>query len=61
MSVVRPSGVKVNGKILERQTALAVSACPVPLSTQGFSASNRITGRAVPRRGASLEWVESLT
>jgi hypothetical protein len=33
----------VNGKALEKQTALAVSAWPVSLSPLGFSASNPIT------------------
>ena len=61
----------MNGKALEQRTALAVSAWPVPLFPLGFSASNPITGaespgllvlfQAVPRRGTSLEWVESLT
>ena len=61
----------MNGKTLEQRTALAVSAWPVPLSPLGFSAFNPITGaeslallvlfHVVPRRGASLEWVESMT
>ena len=62
----------MNGIALAQRTALAVSAWLVPLSPLGFSASNPITGaeslayllvlfHAVPRRGASLEWVESLT
>ena len=34
----------MNGKALERRTALAVSAWPVLLSPLGFSASNPITG-----------------
>ena len=34
----------MNEKELERRTALAVSACPVPLSLLGFSASAAITG-----------------
>ena len=34
----------MNGKALERRTALAVSAWQVPLSPLGFSASNPITG-----------------
>ena len=34
----------MNGKALEQQTALAVSAWHIPLSTPGFSASNPITG-----------------
>jgi hypothetical protein len=69
LSVDWPRGVKMNGKALKRQTALAVSAWPAPLSPLGFSASASITGaeslvllvlfHAVPRRGASLEWVES--
>ena len=59
----------MNGKALEQRTALAVSAWPVPLSPLAFSASNPITGAESlanwcsfmpPRRGASLEWVESL-
>ena len=57
----------MNGKALEQRTALALSAWPVPLFPLGFSASNPVTGaeslvlfHAVPRRGASLEWVESL-
>jgi hypothetical protein len=36
--------VKVNGKALEQQTALAVSAWLVPLSPLGLSVSNPITG-----------------
>ena len=57
-------------KGLEQLTTLAVSAWPVPLSPLGFSAYKPITGavtgllvlfHAVPRWGASLEWVESLT
>ena len=44
MSVVWPRGVKVNGKALEQQFALAVSAWPVPLSPLGFSAYSPITG-----------------
>ena len=60
----------MNGKALEQQTALAVSAWPVPLFPLGFSASNPITGaeslallglsHAVPGGGASPEWVDSL-
>ena len=33
----------MNGKALEQQTTLAVSAWPVPLFPLGFSASNPIT------------------
>ena len=70
MSVVWPRDAKVNSKALEQRTTLAVSAWPAPLSPLGSSASDPITGAeslavvrfdAVLKRGASLEWVESLT
>jgi putative effector of murein hydrolase LrgA (UPF0299 family) len=64
--VIWSRGAKVNGKALERRTALVVSAWPAPLSPLGFSASVPITitgllvlFHAINRRGASLEWVES--
>ena len=68
MSVDWPRSVKVNGKALEQRTSLAVSAWPVLLSPLEFSASKPNTGAeslaywcsSMPR-GASLEWVESLT